>query len=436
MSRLEQSDTKLAASASPGALSAEALQARVVVVQRATTSDANLPSFNVVKRNPKTGHETIVSGVKPQAGESIPHLIERLYPNLSKDQVAYETRQALKYNRENGNDLGDGSRLKQNQTVYLTSVEYKDENGKVAKIVSPTGRITEIAYDNTGVAAYRIHKSDDPDGKYVQTVIKGSDGKWVEQKADGSGKTFTNVVLDDSGDLITTDSGEQVAHLSCGDDMYTEYSKDGKPVSGYAERDGGKISIYAYDYDHNKATVTYADTNTTVALDLPTPDTSNGDATSDDASAGDRMPVDISPDSYAGNVISAARSLLGHSGPEFGVDGSVACVKFVTLCLTRAGIPFPKDDQSTDRWLPSLTAYLPSQGFKNHPFSETQPQPGDLIASDGHIVIYEGNGKILANSSHDQKFEEQDLSYVFPDTTDLTIWRPSGASSTSSSRTG
>jgi hypothetical protein len=347
----------------------------------------------------KNGRESTVSGIRSKPGEALPQMIRRLYPDLPDDQVAAEVRQVLKYNKDYGNDLGDGGRLKPNQTIYLTSVEYKDQDGRPTKIVSPTGRTTEIAYDVSGVASYKIQDPGAGPGDYFQTVTKNAAGQWVETDAGGKQKALSDVAVDAAGDVITTNAqGERMAHLTCGDDIYTDFT-DNKPTSSYAMREGRKLATYSFDND--RATVTYEDSHQTMALENSGPN---------DSDRGDPVAVDISPDSYVSNVLGAARSLLGHNGSEWNVDPGVSCALFDSLALKAAGFSWASDKLTN---CDDLANDLQSNGFVKVPVS--QMQPGDVImaTNNEHTAIYEGNGKILANSTKQRQFVQDDYSNVF-----------------------
>ncbi len=364
-----------------------------------TSASKHLPTFDVVIHG-NSGRESIVSGTRPEPGENLAQMLKRLHPRLSSSEIAYEVRQTLKYNKDYGNDLGDGSHLDSHQTVYLTSVESKDADGRVTEIDSPNGRTIEISYDVSGVAAYTIHEASDRPGTVSQTVSKNHNGQWLQTNADGSQSVLADVVVDSAGDLIVTTTGdERVAHLTCGDDVYTEM-QDKKPVSGHATRDGQQISTYNYDYSRNETTVTYTDSHKTVAV---------GEDLSSPESIGEPTTTDISPDSYASKVIDAARSLLGQNGTAYGVDPRHACALFVRTVLHAVGFHSTVLDDNCD----NLVDDLRSQGYVEVPVS--QKQPGDIImgTNNEHTAIYEGNGKILANSTNQQEFVEQNYADVF-----------------------
>jgi hypothetical protein len=197
----------------------------------------------------KNGHESFVAAINPAPGESLSELMKRLHPDLSSRDVDREVQHMLQYNKAFGHDLGDGAHLDPTKSVYLTSIKHLDENGRVNKIESSTGKVTEIAYDSKGVAGYRITS---PNGTIEEQASKDSAGKWTMILANGQTQRISGVQVDQNGNLISIDqSGNKLSHLTRGDDVYTQYY-DGKPQSAATTRDGRLISKERFEYTDGK----------------------------------------------------------------------------------------------------------------------------------------------------------------------------------------
>jgi hypothetical protein len=197
----------------------------------------------------KSGHESIVAAINPAPGENLSDLIKRLHPDLSSAQVDREVRHVLQYNKAYGHDLGNGAHLDPTKSVYLTSIKYFDENGRVNKVESPTGKLTEIGYDSKGVAGYRITS---PNGTIEEQASKDAAGKWTMILANGHAQGISHVIVDPEGNLVAIDqAGNKLSHLTRGDDVYMQYHDD-KPQSAATTRDGRLVSKERFEYTDGK----------------------------------------------------------------------------------------------------------------------------------------------------------------------------------------
>jgi len=199
---------------------------------------------NLTVHNDGKGLSDTVAGINPGQGESLSHLLKRLHPDLSDEQLAKEVQKVLKYNRDYGNELGDGHKLDSSKSVFLTSVKYVDEKGRITRVESPTGIVTAVSYDGAGMSGYKITG---PDGKTViEEAHKDSGGKWTAVR-DGQAVKIAAVEMDIYGDITVTGAdGNKVAHLTRGDDVYTRFN-NGKPVESTTLRNGEQQVSFEYD---------------------------------------------------------------------------------------------------------------------------------------------------------------------------------------------
>lgn len=196
-----------------------------------------------IKVTSKSGASDTLAGINPRPGETLPHLIKRLHPDLSEKQLASEVQKVLKYNRDYGNDIGDGSALDADKAVFLTSVKYVDEKGRITKIEGPTGRVTEVVYDAKGISAFKITEAD---GRVSEVAGRDADGKWTATR-DGKTVALKDVEIDIYGDITTTDNnGNTSGHLTRGDDIHTQV-QDGKPIQSVTIRDGKQSVVFEYE---------------------------------------------------------------------------------------------------------------------------------------------------------------------------------------------
>ncbi|GEM_PF-2577227 len=192
------------------------------------------------------GNVDRVAGIRPRGGETLAQLIKRLHPGLSGEQLAHEVKQVLKYNHDYGNDLGDGSHLDPGKDVFLTSVKYRDAQGKITRIEGPTGRLTELTYGADGhLEGYRITAAD---GTIIEQCGQDGSGRYLVWKNGQTGQVG-NVVVDAAGNVIVTDAaGNRVAHLTGGTDISTSYWNQ-LPVRSLAARGGSPVAVYEYSYE-------------------------------------------------------------------------------------------------------------------------------------------------------------------------------------------
>ncbi len=363
-----------------------------------------------------------VAGTHPLAGETLPQFIKRLHPDLNDGQLAHQVKQMLKYNRDYGNDLGDGTHLDASKSVYLCSVKYLDASGHVSRIEGPTGRITEMSYGGDGkLSAYKITA---PDGS-VETGSKVGDSWKISKTKDGQTEETEekSVDIDSWGDIILTDAdGNQSSHLTNGTDVKTTY-QDGKPTHAESIRDGQKLADYDYDYEGETAKIyaTYADNpgQKVFLSEQLSPDalralaaaqgTLQGpfiDAKHDANGRTIDYSVDLAPDGFvAQNIITSAQNLCGHAVTELesGISTSVGCARTATEALARAGFGSGIITANCETLENKLKSWNQGGHFVQVPVS--QLKPADIIiglgsdGKSGHTGIYYGNGKILANST-------------------------------------
>ncbi len=407
------------------------------IAGRRDTAQPHLPAMQLTEGNGgpheivihgKNGHKDTISGINPQKGETLPQLIKRLHPNLSEQQLAKEVQHMLKYNKDYGQDLGDGNHLDPSKPVYLSSVKYLDDAGRVTRIEGPTGRVTEIAYDGTGVSAYKITQ---PNGTISEQASKAG-GSWSVVGADGQRQSLAAVLVDPYGDIIATAAnGKKIAHLTRGDDILTDY-ENGKPQSAVTLRHGNVVSQYQYEYTNEKVScyITYSDSPNQKIL-LEQQDTraaiARGEMVKARVENGD-VSVDMAPDSYAGRMMQAAQNLIGVHVDDVasGIPRNVGCARMVSEVLVRAG--FPKS--IVHAHCNNLTDNLKSHGFKQ--VSVKDMQPGDIIMGgygvddNAHTGIYAGNGRIVANSSSRGYFCTDTYDNVFGGFSTQLIWRYGG----------
>jgi len=203
----------------------------------------------------KNGRSDTVSAIKALAGETISDLIKRLHPQLPAERLASEVKHLLQYNKDYGNNLGDGSHL-EGKNIYLNSVKLYDAQGRVTRIEGPTGRDTDITYDGNSVSGYRITNAN---GSLLEEAHKLPSG-WQLTRGNET-QTLRQVDVDHWGDItVTDDNGNQVGHLTRGDDVLTKYNGD-TPIESETLLDGQVTTKYEYQMDHGLLRVyaTYAD---------------------------------------------------------------------------------------------------------------------------------------------------------------------------------
>jgi hypothetical protein len=239
------------------------------------TSGAFLPSLSLhtdfpredVRISKGNGHEDVVTASRVKAGESLEHFLKRMHPSLTDKQLKKEVGRTLAYNKQYGNDIGDGTHLQPNQQVYLTSVKVLDASGRVTEIESPNGRRTEICYGADGrVASYQIEEAN---GKISTRAQRTADGQLHAYRC-GRSQILSEVQVDAYGNITDTDlNGNKITHLSRGEDVFTQNQND-RPVETTVYRpeydDGGAsrmiaTSTYHYTYAGDKLAcyVTYPD---------------------------------------------------------------------------------------------------------------------------------------------------------------------------------
>lgn len=378
-------------------------------------------SIREIRISGKNGHSDTVSGINANGGESLSELVKRLHPNLTESELAHEVRQILKYNHDYGNDLGNPDHLRADKPIYLVSVKYYDANGRITKIEGPTGRVSEFSYLPDGrLAAYKICSA----GGAVEDEGQRTGDKWLLCR-DGRKEQAKEVIVDDWGNLIATeDNGHQLAHLTNGYDITTNYEK-GKAKESIACRLGKVIVRYQYDWSGDAVKVYAITSDNPEQKVLISPESDNETLARISASQGHmfrarqghaRLEADLPLDTFtAANIIRSAESLVGLPVTQFdsSIPTNVGCARMASEALVRAGF----DGGIIDATVDGLEQKLKDRHFL--PVPESQLQPGDIIialgpgADDGHTAIYAGNGRILGNSSRRGYFALGDYDATF-----------------------
>lgn len=362
---------------------------------------------DIVIASEKRGIKDTVAGINPRPGETLAELIKRLHPDLSDAQLAKEVQKVLKYNRDYGNDLGDGSRLDSGKAVFLTSVKYLDDRGRITRIEGPTGRITEISYDANGIFGYKITEAD---GRVAELAYKDAGGNWVSAK-NGWTEPLKDVEIDIYGNITATDlQGNTTGHLTRGDDVHTRCG-DGQLLEFVTVRNGQVLVVFEYeqvdgavhlyarysnDPERRVKISAIADGEQEKRLGLATgrgPQTSSHrHAVSAPASAAS---ADIEPDEYVANRITRAAYREAKSRNTVGwcYAGVADALEKVGVNLHGASAYMAKDQLLRDQRFAAV--------------SISDLRPGDVLVhgrsashKHGHIAVYLGNG--LEASDHVQ----------------------------------
>ena len=391
----------------------------LLIVDAKKESHASVHSITI---NGTNGARDIVSGIKARDGESVADLLKRLHPDLSKEQLAREVKHLLKYNKDYGNDLGDGLSLSSTKDILLPSVKYLDSQGRITKIEGPTGRVTEFSYDAIGqLSSYKISSAD---GNIEEQSRKDAFGDWMLIKH-GRSEKIKSVEVDSHGNIIATDQkGTQFAHLTNGTDLRTTYDKN-RPVEAVATIKGTQVGRFTYVYDGDSAKIfaVYPDnlSHKILLCESQTPEAmarlaiARGQSDIIDPS-GTIYTGDLSASAFVRkNLVRSARKLLGESVTRFdaSVPTNVGCARMVSQVLKTAGF----DNGVIDTNVDNLEAKMKQRGFVA--VKESQLQPGDIVIGvgpgpmDGHIGVYGGNGNVLHNSSSRGVFSEAPYTDVF-----------------------
>lgn len=370
------------------------------------TSKRHIPAFeitqssehphNVTLHNEKKGTTDTVAGINPRAGESLGELVKRLHPNLSDTQLAKEVQKVLKYNHDYGNNLADGKTLDPSKSVFLTSVKYVDDHGRITRIEGPTGRVTEVSYDAKGMSGFKITGTD---GQEIEEARKDTSGNWTASK-DGKTLRLSDADIDLYGNITETDaSGNRVGHLTRGDDVNTRVV-NGKPVQSETFRNGEKLASFEYEATDGGYNIfaRYAD-NPGQRVKI-TPDINEEEMKRITLALGrgpqsyaemvkntQPEPADVEPDQYVANRI--ARSALSEAKAR---DTVGWCYTGVADALDKVGVH-----------LHGRHAYMAAdQLLADRRFqvaSINDLRPGDILVhgrtdrhESGHIAVYLGNG--------------------------------------------
>lgn len=119
----------------------------------------------------------------------------------------------------------------------------------------------------------------------------------------------------------------------------------------------------------------------------------NGGAVS---TGGASAPAASSSSSSSSSIVSAARSAIGTPYSWGGSSlGGMDCSGLVNYAYQAAGIDVPRTSSQIangGRWI-----------------SQSQAQPGDIVAWSGHVAIYAGNGQIIDASGSKQRVVERSI---------------------------
>lgn len=217
--------------------------------------DSRPAGFAGVKEMEVVGREgcrAIVCGVEAQPGDTVTSIFRRLHPSLPEHRLAAEVKKMLKYNREHGNDLGDGDTLPAGKRVFLTSVRHYDDAGRITSVVKPDGSSLELSYGENGSLGRFLRK--DPDGKVVGSGAHDPESGWIISDC-GKTNPVKGVQVDRFGNLVIdiNDSSRKV-ELANGTDLSIDVIH-GKPARVEAQRGGNKVFSVDYLYDGQYAHV-------------------------------------------------------------------------------------------------------------------------------------------------------------------------------------
>lgn len=352
---------------------------------------------DVVVHNVNHSRSDTVAAINPRPGESLAQLFQRLHPDLSDKQLASELQKVLKYNRDYGNDLGDGKSLNPDKAVFLTSVKYLDDQGRITRIEGPTGRVTQVSYDANGISGYAITG---PDGRVVEQARKDAGGKWEGTK-DGQPIDVADAEIDIYGDITVADSaGNRVGHLTRGDDVLTRFA-GGKPVESETWRDGKPLTVFEYEETNNGYKVYARYPGDPQRRVLISPDSDEESIKRVTLALGDGPKAyaqlaqsegpecgDVTPDQYmARNIVSAAKeSAREHNSVGWCYAGVAEALDHVGVHLHGRHAYMAKEQLLQDKRFQVV--------------SINDLRPGDVLVHgrtgdhvSGHIAVYLGDGQ-------------------------------------------
>ena len=114
------------------------------------------------------------------------------------------------------------------------------------------------------------------------------------------------------------------------------------------------------------------------------------------STGGASAPAASSSSSSSSTIVNAARSALGTPYSWGGSSlGGMDCSGLVNYAYQAAGIDLPRTSgqiANGGRWI-----------------SQSQAQPGDIVAWSGHVAIYAGNGQIIDASGSKQRVVERSI---------------------------
>jgi hypothetical protein len=121
----------------------------------------------------------------------------------------------------------------------------------IRRMQGPTGRVTEINFDDGAFVGFKITESD---GSLVDDLHLRGD-VW---RSAGGGRQADHVSIDDDGNIsIVETDGNRTAHLACGEEVLTRY-RDGLPCESLALRDGKETARFEYEYPEERMPSAYA----------------------------------------------------------------------------------------------------------------------------------------------------------------------------------
>ena len=114
------------------------------------------------------------------------------------------------------------------------------------------------------------------------------------------------------------------------------------------------------------------------------------------STGGASAPTSSSSSSSSSAIVNAARSALGTPYSWGGSSlGGMDCSGLVNYAYKAAGIDVPRTSSQIangGRWI-----------------SQSEAQPGDIVAWSGHVAIYAGNGQIIDASGSKQRVVERSI---------------------------
>lgn len=362
----------------------------------------NVKSITV---NGNEGRQAVVLGLEAGANQSVLTMLATLHPELSKTDLDRALRQTLKYNKEFGNDLGDGA-LRPKDKVYLTSVKTFAQDGKVTSIRRPDGTFTKLNYDKEGQLSKFTTSSHS--GILLESGSQPKQGKWTVE-INGERKTPDNVSIDQDGNLtIQLSENETIKQLSNGTRIAVRLN-DGKPKGIDGVLNDKKVFNITYHQEGN-----FVNEKTTYFSDSQAPIVQVKRLTLEDFSSYDPMAKDEQNED-ARNLAKIAIRQAYNMNPTRITNSRGRCAEGVQIALAEAGMPqFLGCGHAWDM----IEPLEKSEIFKR--VSKNEVKEGDIMLRQsssgyyGHIAIITGrntNGQLEEASDHISTVDMQNPRY-------------------------